>query len=237
MNCEELRQRWEKDGYLVIDNIVDHQELSKLKQRMNQLIDEVPNSELTSIFSTGKQEYKRDEYFLSSGDKIRFFMEEKVEIKDDQLITPKHSAINKVAHALHELDPVFKKFTLSPTHVKIAKEVLGYTDPVICQSMYILKPPKIGGAVPVHQDSTYLFTTPESVCGMWFPIDDAYVGNACLWVAPGSHKGPLRTRYILKGNTTTHIPPFDALQTPYPDNKEFVPLEVKKGGVVILQGR
>jgi len=122
--------------------------------------------------------------------------------------------------------------------VKLAKSVLGYSNPVICQSMYILKPPNIGGVVPVHQDSSYLYTTPESVSAMWFPTDDAYIGNACLWVVPGSHKGPLRTRFVLNANQDggIHIPPVDSI-TSWPDDKEFVPVEVKKGSVVIFHGR
>jgi len=238
-NFEELRHKWNKDGYLAIDQIVHPKELDKLRDQIYRLIDNVPESELTSIFSTGKaQEKTRDQYFLSSGDKIRFFLEEKAQIKDGKLITPKHLAINKVAHYLHELDPIFKKFTRTPINITIAKQVLGYTNPVLCQSMYIMKQPKIGGAVPVHQDSTYLHTTPETVCGMWFPIDDAYKSNSCLWVAPGSHKGPLRSRFILNATRdgVIHVPPLDTI-TDWPDDKEYIPVEVKRGAVVIFHGR
>ena len=34
---------------------------------------------------------------------------------------------------------------------------LGVHDPLVMQSMAILKPPQIGGRVSIHQDSTYLY--------------------------------------------------------------------------------
>ena len=33
-------------------------------------------------------------------------------------------------------------------------------NPVVVQSMAILKPPRIGGVVNIHQDSTFLFDEP-----------------------------------------------------------------------------
>ena len=37
---------------------------------------------------------------------------------------------------------------------------LGMQQPAVCQSMYIFKQPRIGGAVPPHLDATYLYTHP-----------------------------------------------------------------------------
>ena len=39
--------------------------------------------------------------------------------------------------------------------------------------MYIFKQPKIGGEVVCHQDSTFLYTKPESVVGFWVALEDA----------------------------------------------------------------
>jgi phytanoyl-CoA hydroxylase len=64
-------------------------------------------------------------------------------------------------------------------------------NPVVVQSMAILKPPKIGGNVSVHQDSTFLYDEPETLVGFWIPLQDATVKNGCLWGIPGSHKYPL----------------------------------------------
>ena len=51
--------------------------------------------------------------------------------------------------------------------MKFAKAI-GFKDPLLLQSMYIFKQPKIGGEVVCHQDSTFLITEPESTVGFWF---------------------------------------------------------------------
>jgi phytanoyl-CoA hydroxylase len=74
---------------------------------------------------------------------------------------------------------------------------LGYRDPVVPQSMYIFKNPKLGGAVHSHQDSTFLYTTPRQTClGLWLALDDATLQNGCLWVRPKSHREPLRRQFL-----------------------------------------
>ena len=56
-------------------------------------------------------------------------------------------------------------------------------------SMYIFKQAKFGSAVPPHQDSTFLHTSPtQTVVGLWLALEDATEDNGCLWFIPGSHK-------------------------------------------------
>lgn len=52
-------------------------------------------------------------------------------------------SLNKIGHALHELNGTFRKITLDE-RVKEACFQLGYEDPAIVQSMYIFKNPGIG---------------------------------------------------------------------------------------------
>lgn len=52
----------------------------------------------------------------------------------------------------------------------------------------------LGGEVVPHQDSSFLYTQPESVVGLWLAIEDADVSNGCLWALPGSHTGALSRR-------------------------------------------
>lgn len=85
------------------------------------------------------------------------------------LTKPKDKAINKIGHYLHKLSPPFASL-LEPqaTHSPgaIARS-LGFEDPRCLQSMVICKQPEIGGAVPPHQDSTFLYTDPPSAVGFW----------------------------------------------------------------------
>jgi phytanoyl-CoA hydroxylase len=54
--------------------------------------------------------------------------------------------------------------------------------------MIICKNPEIGGAVPPHQDSTFLYTDPPSAVGFWYALEDATRENGCLSFWPGSHR-------------------------------------------------
>ena len=54
--------------------------------------------------------------------------------------------INKVGHALHDLNPVFQHCSYDTRVGRIARQ-LGVPVPLAVQSMYIFKQPKIGGEV------------------------------------------------------------------------------------------
>ena len=53
----------------------------------------------------------RGDYFLTSGDKIRYFYETGAVDEDGRLLAgaDKFKSINKIGHALHVLEPTFKK--------------------------------------------------------------------------------------------------------------------------------
>jgi phytanoyl-CoA hydroxylase len=101
--------------------------------------------------------------------------------------------LNKIGHAIHDLDPVFQSFSYHEKFKAILK-ALDYKDPALVQSMYIFKSSKIGYCVYVrqrvdpHTDNTYIITQPHSTVGIWVAIEDATVDNGCLWGVPGSHR-------------------------------------------------
>ena len=65
--------------------------------------------------------------------------------------------------------------------------------------MVICKQPEIGGRVPPHQDSTFLYTNPPSAVGFWIALEDATIGNGCLSFARGSHRrAAVKERFVRK---------------------------------------
>ena len=56
--------------------------------------------------------------------------------------------------------------------------------------MIICKQPKIGAKVPVHTDSTFIYTHPASAVGFWIALEDVTESNGALSFLPGSHVDP-----------------------------------------------
>lgn len=94
-------------------------------------------------------------YFLTSTDKIRPFLEEKAHevLAKAGEKTKSKKIFNKIGHALHALNPVFKEVTFNEKVQGIFKS-LNFKKPIICQSMYIFKQPFIGGE---GDDQIFLF--------------------------------------------------------------------------------
>jgi phytanoyl-CoA hydroxylase len=227
----EMLNFWNENGYLIIENFKTEEECDSLIERSKELIEEQDFFNQQSVFDTVSQSHNDDSYFLESGDKIRFFFEEKAVLNDENIKNNKQYIVNKIGHALHDLDDSFIQFSKNEDLDQIAKAI-GFEDPKLLQSMYIFKQPKIGGEVVCHQDSTFLLTEPESTVGFWFALEDANKENGCLQVARGGHKGPLRKLFKRDNNKMEMI---ELSNEPFPKTDTFV--EVKKGSLVLLHGR
>ena len=95
--------QFDRDGYLVVENFIDEAQRSQLINRANEMIEEFDPASSNSIFTTNEQERASDDYFLKSGDQIRFFFEEKAIDVNGNFTVPKQQSINKIGHALHIL--------------------------------------------------------------------------------------------------------------------------------------
>jgi len=222
---------YESNGFLVLPEFVSNESCDQLRIRAEEMVQDFDPAGVISIFSTHEQNRLTDDYFLESGDKIRFFFEEDAFSKEGKLVHEKERGINKIGHALHDLDQTFNAFSRT-TKLKQLVADIGIANPLLLQSMYIFKQPHIGGEVTCHQDSTFLFTEPMSVVGLWFALEDATVENGCLWVIPGGHKVGLKSRWV-RTSDGMRFDVWDA--TPFEDQK-LEPLEVSKGTLVVLNG-
>ena len=219
-------------GFVVLEKFADEAECDELRARAETLVQGFDPKEVVSIFSTNEQNRLTDEYFLTSGDKIRFFFEENAFNADGTLKYKKEQSINKIGHALHDLDPVFQKFSRSQK-VKQLAQAIGFANSLLLQSMYIFKQPNIGGEVTCHQDSTFLYTEPIEIVGLWFALEDATVENGCLWAIPGGHRSGLKSRWVRTPENKMKFEIFD--EQPWPQD-QLVPLEVSKGSLILLHG-
>ena len=266
-------------GFLVLKSFASTQEVASLKQQMLDLVDN--DWDLSSSFDSfgtdSKSNMKRGDYFLDSSNKVHYFAEptalteqeeedktqKKKQVLKLEYQTNRIAALNKVGHGMHTIPGAFQDYTLSEKMKRLVLE-LGWKDPVVPQSMYIFKQPKIGGSVTSHQDSTFLFTTPKQTClGLWLALDDATLDNGCLWVRPGSHFEPLRRQFIRnpayfnknedkakENGQEEEEPPKLIFHNHYDDpnviweggvptkleSTNFIPVEVKAGDLVVFCG-
>ncbi|MBZ2209249.1 phytanoyl-CoA dioxygenase family protein [Massilia soli] len=228
----EQRAQFQRDGYLVIPGFKSADDIARLRERAGQIVEAFDPGQSRSIFTTQNQTTATDAWFLGSDNTVRCFFEEEAFDAAGQLRQAKALSINKIGHAMHDLDPVFDAFSRGPALDAVARG-LGLAKPQIWQSMYIFKQPGIGGEVRWHQDATFFDTDPISVTTFWFALEDATVDNGCLWVEPGGHLGPLRERFLRHGDDI-RMEQLDA--TPWPDDSVAVPLEAKAGSLVCFHG-
>jgi phytanoyl-CoA hydroxylase len=224
-----------RDGFLVLEGFASEASCARARERAEELVDAFDADAHRTIFTTNDQTRVSDDLFLSSGDRITCFFEEEAFGPDGTLAVPKAQSINKIGHALHDLDPVFERFSYTPELAELAV-TLGLPDALALQSMYIFKQPGIGGEVGCHQDATFLYTDPISVVGFWFALEDATLENGCLWAARGAHTGPLRRLFKRAAAGGTEFEELDPTPLPVPPD-ELEPLPVPAGTLVVLDGR
>ena len=229
-------EQYERDGFLVVEGFADAASCATLRERAVEIVREWVPGEQRSVFTTDEQERQSTDEFLESGGGVWCFFEAEAFGDDGELLQPKELSINKIGHAQHDLDPVFRSFTYRPELAEVAAGI-GLVDPLVLQSMYIFKQPGIGGEVGCHQDATFLYTDPITVTGFWFALEDATIENGCMWAAPGGHRTSLRKQFRRTPPGSDDLTEFVELDdTPLPAPSELVPLEVPAGTLVVLHG-
>lgn len=229
----EMVDAFTEAGVLILRDFVTRDDCAALRQRALALVDAFEPSTVRSVFSTTSDEHQADDYFIESGDKIRFFLEGGAINEAGELRQAKVDSLNKIGHAIHDLDPVFDAFSRTAKLAEVAK-CIGFEDPAIIQSMYIFKPPRIGGEVVCHQDSTYIYTEPESCVGFWFALEDATIENGCMHFIPGAHKMPLKKRNYREADGKVINDILDP--SPFPEHLKL-PAEAPAGTLVVFDGR
>lgn len=229
--------RFHRDGFLAVGGFASTESCTSLRQRAVDIVDAWQPTAERTVFTTDQQERTSNREFLESASSTWCFFEADAFDADGELRHEKALSINKIGHAMHDLDAVFEAFSYTPALAEVAADI-GLSEALAIQSMYIFKQPHIGGEVGCHQDATFLHTDPLSVVGFWFAIEVATTHNGCLWVQPGGHRGPLRQRFERAGADDaggTRFVTLDDRPLPSPPDG-LVPIEAQAGTLVILHG-
>ena len=100
-------------------------------------------------------------------------------------------------HMLHRVLEIHERFLLHPRVLDVLEALIG-PDVLAMQTMLFFKPPG-GEGQGWHQDSYYIPTLPDSLCGAWIAIDRADEENGCMWFVPGTQHEPIYPTVDNKG--------------------------------------
>ena len=232
MLTEDQVNHYHSQGYLVLEKAIAATDIAKLKAAALEIVDNFDIDNNRTVFKTSDRDSGRDDYFFNSAEDIYCFLEEDALDKDGNLLKPARLAINKIGHAMHDLNPAFEEFCRLPIFGRLLRDI-GYQSPLLWQTMYIFKQPHIGGEVRWHQDGSYLISEPASVIGIWIAVEDASRDNGCLWVQPGGHRSKLREIYQVDWEKRDGVLS-KRDDTPWPTSDDAIAVEVPLGSMVIF---
>jgi ectoine hydroxylase-related dioxygenase (phytanoyl-CoA dioxygenase family) len=92
-------------------------------------------------------------------------------------------------HMLHRRLELHERYMLHPRVLDVLQVLIG-PDVLALQTMLFLKPPGKPGQ-GWHQDSYYIPTHADTLCGAWIAIDEADEFNGAMWMARGSQVEPV----------------------------------------------
>ena len=160
------RQFYEKNGFLVIPNLVPHEMIDECRQRFMDIINGV----------------------VDSGQILKM---KDVSLKDRTGL-PNERIFNKIQDFCW--DPILSKYILYPRVLDYVECFVG-PNIRACHSMLINKPPDSGtrsSRHPLHQDLHYFpFRPADRIVAAWSAMEHIDDNNGCLVVQPGTHHGKL----------------------------------------------
>ena len=167
--------QFKRDGFLVVRNLVSPAEIAELRQHTEDLMQgKLPEQSRRMsegeqpTHGTAMQGLEAPPEHLSPEEKVQYFLR---------------------IHMLHRQLELHERYLLHPRVLDVL-EVLTGPDILALQSMLFLKPAGKPGQ-GWHQDSYYIPTHPDTLCGAWIAIDDADELNGAMWMAKGSNAEPV----------------------------------------------
>ncbi|MDX1931477.1 MAG: phytanoyl-CoA dioxygenase family protein [Capsulimonadales bacterium] len=132
-----------------------------------------------------------------------------------------------------EAEPAFRQHLYNDRIVPMVAQLIGTDTVRVWHDQVQVKPPKTGGPTIWHQDHPYWpVIQPADLVSAWVAIEDATIGNGCMWMVPGSHRwGPHRDGTVGSDPETWGPTPDRSL---VPEDADLTPVacEVPAGSVV-----
>jgi phytanoyl-CoA hydroxylase len=157
---------YDRDGYVVVEDLLSADEVAALRERVRE-------------YTHGGRPW--------NGIKVQ--IEPRIE-RGELAVEHPGDGIRKIDFLVQN-DDRFRRLGLHTNIVSILEQILG-PDIKLFRNSLLLKPPEVGSAKGMHQDSPYWPIEPMELCSCWFTLDDATAENGTMAVIPSAHKrGPL----------------------------------------------
>ena len=168
--------RFRRDGFVVVRGLVPENDVQELRRHTDELMQgRLPEQQkmmeerdLTKDHGVTIQGLEAPPANLSPAEKAQYFLR---------------------IHMLHRKLALHEKYMLHPRVLDVLEVIIG-PDVLAMQTMLFLKPPGKPGQ-GWHQDSYYIPTHPDTLCGAWIALDDADEMNGAMWFAKGSGVEPV----------------------------------------------
>jgi phytanoyl-CoA hydroxylase len=175
MTVEQYRSFREK-GFLVVAGLVSPQEIDELRQHTEDLMQgrlpeqtqQMADRDISQDTGVTMQRLEAPPAHLSAVEKAQHFLR---------------------IHMLHRRLALHERYLLHPRVLDVLECLIG-PDVTAMQTMLFLKPPGKPGQ-GWHQDSYYIPTFPDTLCGAWIAVDDCDENNGAMWFAQGSQVEPI----------------------------------------------
>jgi ectoine hydroxylase-related dioxygenase (phytanoyl-CoA dioxygenase family) len=173
----EQYRAFRRDGFVVVRGLVSAGEVGELRGHTEELMQgrlpeqrgaEMAGRDVGKDTGVTGQQLEAPPAHLSPAEKAQYFLR---------------------VHMLHRRLALHERYLLHPRVLDVLEVLIG-PDVLALQTMLFLKPPGKPGQ-GWHQDSYYIPTHPDTLCGAWIAIDDCDERNGAMWFAKGSGQEPV----------------------------------------------
>ena len=207
MTDDALRNAYERDGYLVVDGLVDAETVQALRA---------------------------ETYAIATGARGAILGSDILGSETGSAGATGDALLQRVLaiHFPHKASPLMQHMLSHPGIVDVLVRLLGPNVKSMQSMLFLKSAGKPGQAW--HQDEHYIPTRDRSLVGAWIALDDATLENGCLWMHPGSHASgviwPTRAHNDARFDHSE-----ESFGWPFP-REGGVPVVIRAGSVAFFNG-